>query len=174
MANQNLSDRNNSKNKGNFSELTDTPASYSNSAGKMVAVKADQSGLEYVDLPSSEIPDNSIEYIKLKTIELVFDSEEVPITLTNPADSGIADDDIAGYQIWLNHTTWEVRFRALTAEQLQVPEGSFHNINDGYPQHIHYSKGQKFWSHMQQWDKYAESPEYENFNIIIKAKEPDP
>jgi hypothetical protein len=35
-----------------FIELLDTPKSYAGHAGKMVVVKADESGLEFVDVPS--------------------------------------------------------------------------------------------------------------------------
>ena len=167
MANQNLSDRHNSKNK--FSELTDTPTDYTGSGNNILTVNASENGIEYTsELDTDQIKDEAIDDIKLKPVDVVFTTEQLPITLTNPPDSGIADNDIAGYQMWLNHPTLELSFKAVTAAQLDKTD-----LNDGYPQHIHYEKGQKFWAHLQQYD-IGFSAAYDNYNIIIKAKEPDP
>ena len=87
MANQNLSDRNNSKNKGNFSELTDTPTVYTGSGNNILTVNASENGIEYTsELDTDQIKDEAIEDTKLKLVNVVFDSNEVPITLTNPVD----------------------------------------------------------------------------------------
>ena len=129
MTNQNLSDRNNSGNKGN------------------------------------EIPDDSIENIKLKTVDLVLTTEEQPITLTNPSDSGIATNDIAAYRIVVNEKTMEVSFRALKADQLSSTD-----VNAGFEQNIEYKNGQLFWGRMQQWEDYFLSDRYDYFYINFRAK----
>ena len=66
-----------------------------------------------------------------------------------------------------NQKTWEVRFTAVTADQLDKPQGQIQNMMM-YLQSSIFS--QKFWANIMQWDDYALSQAYENYRIIIKAK----
>ena len=107
-------------------------------------------------LPSSEgvIEDDSIENDKLKTVT-TGESILSPLPVSNPADSGIADEDIlymrANYYFYENPSTDEYEY-FITVGALTAADSSNDNSSPVENQKVDYVKGDEFEFNVDYWD----------------------